>query len=49
MKTEIETAIKIMAERVDGNLDANEALKFTQAVLNLAHARATIIAADTLP
>jgi len=37
MKTEIENAIKILAEKITCEVKADEALKFTQAALNLAH------------
>lgn len=37
MKTEIENAIKLLAEKVKGDVKADDALKFTQAALNLAH------------
>ena len=37
MKTEIETAMKVLTEKVNNNVKADEALKFTQAALNLAH------------
>ena len=46
MKDAIDKAIKFLAEEVtrdDGKLDSNDALKFTQAALNLAHTKATII------
>jgi len=39
MKTEIENAIKLLTERVVSTVaSADEALKLTQAALNLAHA-----------
>jgi len=37
MNTEIETAIKFLAEKIKDGVTAEEALKFTQASLNLAH------------
>jgi len=37
MKTEIENAIKLLAQKITGDVKADEALKFTQAALNLAH------------
>lgn len=42
MKDEIEKAIKILAERIKNNSTPDEALKFTQAALNLAHTRNVI-------
>lgn len=42
MKTETETAIKVLAEKVKSDMKADDALKFTQAALNLAHVLATI-------
>lgn len=37
MKAEIEKAIKLLAEQVEKGMKADDALKFTQAALNLAH------------
>jgi len=37
MKIEIEKAIKLLAEKITKDIKADEALKFTQAALNLAH------------
>lgn len=37
METEIKAAIKLLAEKVKGDIKADDALKFTQAALNLAH------------
>lgn len=34
---EIEAAIKLLAEKITGDIKADDALKFTQAALNLAH------------
>ena len=42
MNTEIENAIKFLAEKVKGDIKAGEALQFTQAALNLAHTAATL-------
>ena len=42
MKTEIETAIKLLAENIASDIKADDALKFTQAALNLAHVLATL-------
>ena len=38
MKEKIETAIKSLAKRANNTHDANDALKYTQAILNAAHA-----------
>ena len=37
MKTEIENAIKLLSEKISSDVRADDALKFTQAALNLAH------------
>jgi len=37
MKTEIETAIKALAEKAKSAAQAHEAMNFAQAALNLAH------------
>lgn len=37
MKTEIEKAIELLAQKITTNVKADDALKFTQAALNLAH------------
>ena len=37
MKNEIETAIKLLSEKIDQSVKSEDALRFTQAVLNLAH------------
>lgn len=37
MKTKIEEAIKILAEKISADVKSDDALKFTQAALNLAH------------
>jgi hypothetical protein len=42
MKTEVEAAIKVLAEKVTGNVKAGDAMQFTQAALNLAHVLATL-------
>lgn len=42
MKTEIEAAVKKMAKETEGVTDKDEALKYSQAVLNLTHALATL-------
>ena len=42
MKDDIDTAIKLLAKRIDNNSSPDEALKFTQAALNLAHVVGTL-------
>ena len=42
MKTEIETAIKTLTDQIKPDMKADDALKFTQAALNLAHVLATL-------
>jgi len=42
MKNEIETAIKLLAEKIDKSVMSEDALRFTQAALNLAHVLATL-------
>lgn len=37
MKTEIERAIKLLAEKITSDVKADDALKYTQAALNLVH------------
>jgi hypothetical protein len=37
MKNEIETSIKLLSEKIDQSVKSEDALRFTQAVLNLAH------------
>lgn len=37
MMTEIGTAIKLLANKITSDTKADDALKFTQAALNLAH------------
>ena len=37
MKSEIEKAIKLLAEKITSDVKADDALKFTQAALNLEH------------
>jgi len=41
METEMETAIKLLAKKITEEVKADDALKFTQAALNLAHVAAT--------
>lgn len=44
MKDTIENAISNLTNKVKENTSANDALKFTQAALNLAHTLATLAA-----
>lgn len=46
MNTIIDTAIESLAKKVSGEIKPDEALKYSQAALNLAHAKATNIAAE---
>lgn len=42
MNSSIESAIKLLADKVIGTITPDEALKYTQAALNLAHVQATL-------
>jgi hypothetical protein len=42
MKTEVEKAIKLLAEKIDSQVRSEDALRFTQAALNLSHVLATL-------
>ena len=42
MKYEIETAIKTLAQKAENSRSQDEAMKYSQAALNLAHAVATL-------
>lgn len=46
MRNEIAEAIKLLAEKVDKDNKPDEALKYTQSILNLAHARSVIADSD---
>ena len=46
MKAEIEKAIKVLADKVTEDIKPDEALKYTQAALNLAHVSATLANID---
>lgn len=48
MKTEIEAAIKILAKKITDDVKSDDALKFTQAALNLAHVDATLVGSRLL-
>jgi len=41
MNTELQAAMKILAAKVTADVKADDALKYTQAALNLAHVVAT--------
>lgn len=43
MKTEIDKAIQVLAAKITENVESSDALKFTQAALNLAHVNAVNI------
>lgn len=43
MKEELEKVIKACAEKAAKTHDCDEALKFTQAILNTAHALTTLV------
>ena len=43
METEINKAIKLLAEKIVIEVKPDDALKFTQAALNLAHVLATLV------
>jgi hypothetical protein len=42
MTNEIEQAIKLLSEKIDKSVKSEDALRFTQAALNLAHVLATL-------
>lgn len=42
MRNEIERAIKLLAEKVDASVRSEDALRYTQAALNLAHVLAVL-------
>jgi len=42
MKYEIETAVKTLAQKAENSQDKDEAMKYAQAALNLAHAVAML-------
>jgi len=42
MTTEIQAAIKLLAGKISGDVKSDDALKFTQAALNLAHTEAVL-------
>lgn len=48
MNSDIEKAIEILAKRITDASTPDEALKFTQAALNLAHVHATLEGAKHL-
>lgn len=48
MYSEIERAINLLASNITVNTNADDALKYTQAALNLAHAEVTLKGCDGL-
>ena len=48
METAIETAIRLLAEKIAGSISSTEAMQFTQAALNLAHT-AQVVKQTKLP
>lgn len=48
MNNETKKAIKSLTEKITADISADDALKFTQAALNLAHTEATIKASENL-
>lgn len=42
MKEAIEAAVRVLTQKVTSNTGHDEALKYTQSVLNLTHALATL-------
>ena len=46
MKTEVERAMKLLAGRVESSITPDAAVKFTQAMCNLAHVLATLNSID---
>lgn len=42
MNEKLDTAIEELASKITDEVDSGDALKYTQAALNLAHAKATI-------
>jgi hypothetical protein len=48
MLTEIEKAIKLLAQKITDKVNSDDALKYTQAALNLAHTEAILKANNTL-
>ena len=46
MKTEIEKAIKLLSEKINQSVKSEDALRFTQAALNLAHVLGTLKALE---
>lgn len=48
MTIDVEAAIIVLAAKITSEVKADDALKFTQAALNLAHVRATLVGAEHL-
>ena len=42
MKAKLEASVKVLAEKITSETKADDALKYTQAALNLTHALATL-------
>jgi hypothetical protein len=42
MENEIKAAIKLLALKIDGRVESADALRFSQAALNLAHVLTTL-------
>jgi hypothetical protein len=42
MKTTVEAAVKVLASKINSGMKSDDAMKFTQAALNLAHVLATL-------
>ena len=49
MFDEIDKAVKLLAEKIVADVKSDDALKFTQAALNLAHAKITLKNAESAP
>ena len=46
MRTEVEKAIKNLVEKIDEGVDSADALRYTQAALNLAHLQLNLNGAE---
>jgi hypothetical protein len=49
MKESVETAVKLLAEKITADVKSDDAMRFTQAALNLAHVLATIYTMERKP
>ena len=45
-RDELERAVRVLAEKIDCSVDSNDALKYTQAALNMAHVYTVMFNAD---